>query len=331
MPTPFNVTIDDVSPLISYDPPGYWTQNSSVDAYGGSYTSTFYPNASASFEFDGTSITVTGSKGSWHGTYSVSLDGYIKAFNGSAKSDSFKAIIFSSGTLMEGHHSLQIMNTDPTWLNLDIDSITWTCVLGNDSVSTSPLQSTTVDDSDPAFSYLPHGGWDLNPSNIASFSNKTGHSISLPQASVNLTFSSTGDAVSIYGTTGPGNSPYSIQRAGEPPKELSATRTMNSSQVLLYFGSDFGPGNHTVTMVNEAHGLFQIDYAVVHAVDFSSLPSSRYIRRFSSSPNVRLSSPLVPQAPLLQALRLQLLSLSQALHLTPRFRKTRAIYPIRTL
>jgi hypothetical protein len=87
--------------------------------------------------------------------------------------------------------------------------------------------------------------------------------------------STKGDAVSIYGTTGPNNSQYSVQRPGRPPQELTATRDIAASNVLLYFGDQFGAGNHTITLVNEAPGLFQIDYAVVHtAADTAALTAA---------------------------------------------------------
>ncbi|KAJ7708885.1 hypothetical protein B0H17DRAFT_1031164 [Mycena rosella] len=286
MPT-LNVTIDDASPLIVYGAPGAWQQNSSNDAYNGGYTSTSNPYATATLEFTGTWVAVNGSKNMYHGAYNVSLDGYPHALNGWTSDDtSFQTEIFNSGPLESGPHTLIISNIDSRWMTLDIDAITWSCDLGAPNASDVTLQNTTVDDTNQAFTYFPHGSWDMNPANVASFAQKTGHSTSLANASVNYTFS--GDAVSIYGTTGPQNSQYTVLPGDRPPQMFTATRDVPSSKVLLYFGDQFGPGNHTITLVNQnPGGLLQIDYAVVHAV---TSPSS------SSAPGPTTSSgtPYIP-------------------------------------
>ncbi|KAJ7132348.1 hypothetical protein C8R44DRAFT_773842 [Mycena epipterygia] len=270
MPTPLNVTIDDSSPLIQYGPPGAWTQNGSDDAFGGSYTSTYTQYASATLRFEGTWIRVNGSRNSAHGAYNITLDGISQSpLNGFTQNPtSFQNSIFES-PLQSGPHTLTISNAD--WQTLDIDSITWTCGVGPQNDSESTMQTNTYDDPDSAFTYSPHGSWDMNPPNLGDFSEKTAHSTSVVNASVNFTFS--GDAVGIYGTTGPNNSQFTVQRPDQPPRGFNATRDMFSSQVLLYFGNGFeGTGNHTITLVNQNPGLFQIDYAVVHTAN--SLPSS---------------------------------------------------------
>ncbi|KAJ7663797.1 hypothetical protein DFH06DRAFT_1393465 [Mycena polygramma] len=272
-----NITIDDASPLITYD--GSWTQAVSNEAYADGYTQTTSQNASATLEFWGTWIMVNGSKNDFHGGYTVILDGFPHALNGSEPyPGSWKTPIFISDHLDPGLHTLTISNDE--WATLDIDSITWSCDIGPHNDTSSSMQTNTVDDVDKdAFTYLPHGSWDMNPPNLTMFSEGTGHSTNQPNASVNFTFSRTsrsvanapvGDAVSIYGTAGPGHSRYSVWRPDQPGQEFSATRDMFSSQVLLYTGIGFGQGNQTVTLLNEGPGLFQIDYAVVHTANVLS-------------------------------------------------------------
>ncbi|KAJ7881169.1 hypothetical protein B0H13DRAFT_2049845 [Mycena leptocephala] len=246
-----NVTIDDASPLITYLPDGAWTPYVSNDAHDDGYTATGTQNASASIEFWGTWIMVKGSKNDYHGGYTVTLDGspYPE-------------------TALRRLHTLTISNDE--WLTLDIDSITWTCDVGGPNNTNSPLQTTVVDDTETAaFTWLPHGSWDTNPKNLTMFSGQTGHSTSLANSYVNYTFS-VSDAVAIYGTTGPGHSRYSVRPPDRPAEAYTAGRDLFSSQVLLYFGGGFGAGNHTVTLVNEGPGLFQVDYAEVHAATLSS-------------------------------------------------------------
>ncbi|KAF8166578.1 hypothetical protein K438DRAFT_1856987 [Mycena galopus ATCC 62051] len=50
------------------------------------------------------------------------------------------------------------------------------------------------------------------------------------------------NAVSIYGTVGPGHSRYSVWSPHKPSQQFDASRDIFSPQVLLYFGDNFGPG-----------------------------------------------------------------------------------------
>ncbi|KAJ7027934.1 hypothetical protein C8F04DRAFT_1121174 [Mycena alexandri] len=281
-----NVTIDDASPLISYT--GNWSQNVSKEAYGSGYSYTYDQNASATVRFQGTRIMVNGSMYTSNGPYTVNLDGQDHHFNGySSNFTSFRHSIFSRDDLSPGLHNLTISNDG--WETLDIDSITWSCGLGGANDTGSTVLTDQVDDTDSAFAYAPKGSWNLHPPNITMFSEQTGHSTSRSGASVNYTFS--GDAaVTIYGTTGPGHSRYSVRRPDQAtPRHFTAARDMFSSQVVLYFGAGFGPGNHTITLTTESPGLFQIDYAVAHTA-----PSTL-------ATNKPIPSPVIPPDPNLSA------------------------------
>ncbi|KAG6907387.1 hypothetical protein DXG01_009078 [Tephrocybe rancida] len=72
-----------------------------------------------------------------------------------------------------------------------------------------------------------------------------------------------GDAVSLYGTVGPSNGPYSVQLDNQSPKAYVATKTTYATQTLLYYGSDLGTRNHSLVLVNGANALLEVDYAEV--------------------------------------------------------------------
>ncbi|KAJ7860455.1 hypothetical protein B0H14DRAFT_2576663 [Mycena olivaceomarginata] len=292
-----NNTMDDASPLIKYLPEGAWTQNFSAEAHANTYTWTDRQDASATFQFWGTSITVKGLRNEWHGGYTVSLNGENFPMNGSMPyPGEWKATIFAADNLPPGQYTLVISNDG--WSTLDIDSITWSCNIGGRSDTNSSLQNTTVDDTESAFSWS--GSWDQNPSNLSRFRPEN-WAVLLPP---NLTPLSTthfrligisvdpmkGDAVAIYGTAGPGHSRYSVLPPGRSPQQFDAARGIPSSQVLMYFGDRFGPGNHTVTLVNDGPGLFQIDYAVCPYYEYSDyerppeLKSQRYHHPSRSGP-----------------------------------------------
>ncbi|KAJ7089870.1 hypothetical protein B0H15DRAFT_275439 [Mycena belliarum] len=287
-----NTTSDDSSPLIAYYPPGAWHQNYSNDAFNGGYTSTWTQNATATFQFSGTWVAVKGSRNPSHGAYNITLDGYSYAFNGSAPV-TFQTDVFNSRfhPIENGHHTLVITNIGRK--TLDIDSITWSCDVGGLNTSDVSLQKSVVDDTDDAFTYFPQGSWDVDHSDLGNFPENTGHGC---RCKLHIFR----DAVAIYGTTGPQNSRYSVLPPNRPRQEFTATRDVSSSQVLLYFGNGFGPGNHTIGLANQSPGLFQIDFAVVHAVSSpSSSPSS------SSAP-VHQASPYLPSDPVLPSDRAKL-------------------------
>ncbi|KAJ7777271.1 hypothetical protein B0H16DRAFT_1712296 [Mycena metata] len=278
-----NVTIDDASPLISYT--GNWKQNASNEAFDYSYSYTHDRHASATVRFQGTRIVVNGSRYT-NGPYTVNLDGKDHHLNGySSNFTSFRQSLFSRDDLRPGPHTLTISNNGRE--TLGIDSITWSCGLGGANDTGLTVQTDQFDDTDPAFAWGPKGAWTANPSNITMFSGQTGHSTSRLDASMNYTFSGkSGDAVTIYGTTGPGHSKYSVRRTDQATsRNFTAARDVFSSQVVLYFGNGFGQGNHTIMLTSESPGLFQIDYAVVHTA-LSTV-----------TPNPPFASPSIPSDP----------------------------------
>ncbi|CAK5267184.1 unnamed protein product [Mycena citricolor] len=288
----YDVVIDDTSPLLTYNG-GHWSQNQSSDAYGASYTMTTWQNDSVQLTFEGTKVLVNGSRSTFGSNFTVNLDGKPDLLSAQTTSgfQSFSTTIYDSGVLVPGQHTLEIIND--SWDTLDIDSITYSCSIKHHGDETSELSTTTVDDTSSAFTYLPHGAWDVSSPNLPSFKYATGHSINLANASVNFTFS--GDAVSIYGTTGPNHARYSVLRENRPTLSYSATKDLYSAQVLLYFGSGFGEGNHTVTLVTDEPGMFEMDYATVHSS--SSLLSPLQVSSSSLPQPSQTGMPIIPTNP----------------------------------
>ncbi|KAJ7095491.1 hypothetical protein C8R43DRAFT_265795 [Mycena crocata] len=278
------------SPTSKSARPGLFFENPPVmpRALKKTYTETYFQYATATFQFQGSWVHVYGSRNLHHGNFTVQLDGANQAVNGSASPDMpFTTPIFMSGPLTPGGHELIITNND--WKTLDIDSITWGCDLGSDNDTDASVEQNRVDDTDHAFTWFPSESWNKAASNLANVGDRTGQCVACRcilciQIHVRSQYHLSNqrlcklhifrDAVAIYGTTGPHNSQYSVQRSDEPPRVYTATRNVPSSHVLLYFGDGFGPGNNTVTMVNQSPGIFQIDYAVVHAVSSPTETSS---------------------------------------------------------
>lgn len=85
---------------------------------------------------------------------------------------------------------------------------------------------------------------------------------------------STGVAISLFGTIGPQNSPYSVQLDDWPNKTFQANKMIYTPQTLLFHADNLGQGDHTLVVTNEADQNLQIDYATLHR--FAS-PPSRFV------------------------------------------------------
>ncbi|KAF8062296.1 hypothetical protein FPV67DRAFT_1507922 [Lyophyllum atratum] len=274
--TGVDITIDDESPLIRYQPLGAWSShNSSTDEvannfYGKTYTQTQQPGATMFFAFEGTAVAVYGSKNVNHGNYTVDIDGNNRRQSGKSsvatQSVEYQAPIFVSSILSPGPHTLTLLSLENA--AFDIDYITWTSSVNRDKGG--PLVRLVIDDVDPAFQFQTNE-W-ATPPNLSNFSNNTGHAASQLGAFINFTFTDMiltsflceGDAVSLFGSVGPNNSPYTVQLDDQPANLYVATQSTYAPRTLLFYASDLGAGEHTLHVLNQGNALLEIDYAEVY-------------------------------------------------------------------
>ena len=106
---------------------GAWTSRSVAGSWGGSLMSTTDPGASAGFAFHGRRLTLIGTKGPQFGSADVYLDGaYVATIDGSSGSTLEGQVLFSTGLLRNGKHSLEVVNLATTGHpGLDIDGFAW--------------------------------------------------------------------------------------------------------------------------------------------------------------------------------------------------------------
>ncbi|KAF9456657.1 hypothetical protein BDZ94DRAFT_1177253 [Collybia nuda] len=237
-------------------------------SYGGSYTYTQFMGATASFSFNGTSITIKCATLVDYRNYSVIIDGT------SHEGDAFTyfsgqpgAPLFRKSSLRQGPHTVTLLNAGNS--RLDIDSITWSSDIGTLEDGEFHKDEHSDDDMIGAFEYYPKEAWS-SQYDLSNFLMNTGHTTSNSGASVIYTFS-VSDIVSLYGSTGPLNSPYTVQLDSWPNKTFQGNRPTYKTQSLLYYADNLGPGDHTLTITNEADSNLQIDYATFHK--FTSSPS----------------------------------------------------------
>lgn len=57
--------------------------------------------------------------------------------------------------------------------------------------------------------------------------------------------------MSIYGTARPDNGPYTVQLDGGSISTYNATKYDNTTEALIYYADNLGPGPHSVKIVNQ--------------------------------------------------------------------------------
>ncbi|KAG2079074.1 hypothetical protein BDR04DRAFT_997386 [Suillus decipiens] len=256
--------IDDKSPLIHYDPT--WAAGNSGDDsladqyFRGTFQTSNVTGSVATFSFNGTAFWIYGAKRTNHGTYTVTVDGANFAGNtGQSNVNLFQQVLFNQSGLTQGLHNVSIENTATGSLYVDIDMVTWQTEFNGTQLATE-----TVDDADPRFQYQ-EPAWNTNPTDVNLFNNGTGHSTSVSDASVTLTFTVT-ESVSVFGTVGPGNGLYTVSLDSQQAIQYNATTYLTFYEVMLYHADNLGPGQHQLTLINlpETDGqTLNIDYALL--------------------------------------------------------------------
>ncbi|KAJ8509065.1 hypothetical protein ONZ45_g8737 [Pleurotus djamor] len=242
----FNLTVEDYSPLITYAPVGAWIDtpvNASIaQSYSGaSFHTTSAQDASATILFNGTGISIFGSKQPNYGSFRFTVDG-VTAEEGSAGSSSFQAkqLLGKASGLNDGAHTAVLTYTGGG-SGIDIDSL----VLDGQVSGGATHSTTTFDDTDPKIVYAPASAWNENSRPV--FINNTLHFTSSPDATASMTFF--GDALAVYGTVAPDHADIQVTLDGQ-------TRTLKGgagghvrtlrTQTLLYYASNLGDVEHQI-------------------------------------------------------------------------------------
>ncbi|KAF9244860.1 hypothetical protein BU15DRAFT_85715 [Melanogaster broomeanus] len=275
--------IDDKSPLILYD--ASWAPGTSGDSladqyYLGTFTTNEVTDGKATFSFNGTAVWIYGAKRSNHGTYTIELDNASYANNnGDSTNALFQQSLFNMMNLIN-------TATSSTNMYVDIDLIVWQSEVGN---AGDQLDTEIVQDTDPRFQYqLPAWGTTSSSVNFNLFSNGTGHSTQTYDASATFTFTVRfwpGEAVTLFGPTGPSNGPYTVQLDGGETVTYNASTSLTNYGVTLYHADNLGPGQHQMVLTNmpSTNGQsLSIDYAKLWNLSSESSPNTS---SSSGSPN----------------------------------------------
>ncbi|KAG8729331.1 hypothetical protein FRC10_004062, partial [Ceratobasidium sp. 414] len=263
---PYNITIDDISPLITYK--GQWLDSYKLAAdpftnryWGDSFHSSQTDGSQASITFNGTAIYIFGAKRGNHGHYIVTIDnGQAQRFDGYAPQQPdgtdgvYQVPIFAQAGLQNGLHTVVLTNdggADSGRPFVDIDFITWT---SNDEAHSN----NTIDDG--AFTYTtPSTQWITSTGYVGDYYNKTEHAINVGGATASLKFEGTG--FYLYGGTLDNHGMFSVQVDDHNPVALNGSSKGYHPRVPLYYADGLGEGTHKLTVTNTQDGFWlDIDY-----------------------------------------------------------------------
>ncbi len=110
---------ESTHPTITYSA-GDWTTVARVTASGGQLAETRHPGASARFTFSGVGVAWVAPTGPTKGTATVTLDGKPFAVNLHADVQHPRILVFASGPLVAGRHTVVITDTSGT---VDLDAV----------------------------------------------------------------------------------------------------------------------------------------------------------------------------------------------------------------
>ncbi|KAG6378052.1 hypothetical protein JVT61DRAFT_13733 [Boletus reticuloceps] len=274
--------IDDKSPLISYDatwlPGTSQNDNFAVDYYLGTFQKNNAADGTATLSFNASAFWIYGANRPNHGTYTIQVDSNnFPNFNGSGN-NLFQQTLFSTN-VSQGMHTVRLMNTGGTsGFYVDIDMIVWQSNVGN---TDDQLVPELVPDVDPRFQYE-QSTWETTSAssdlNLNLFNNGTGQAclFSYTSSCFKLTVRP-GEVVTLFGTSGPSNGPYSVQLDGGQAVQYNASNAYPTNYgVTIYHADNLGSGAHQILLTNlpaTSGQYLTVDYAQVWNIANSTSPS----------------------------------------------------------
>jgi len=242
-----NVIVEDGSPLITYTN-GKWidspTSDASLSQYSAqSYHTTASNNAKVTFTFNGTSVSIVGGMSSNYGTYTVQIDGG-QTTKGDAFSETrlFNQTLGGADNLAMGTHTLVLTNTatNASRMSVDVDFITFGTPLGGGS---DLVASKSIGADDISIAYFPDAS-DWSTDNSSGFPSRFA-----TENQANLTTNFMGNAVAVFGSTGPSQGPFLIDVDGAVTNLNSLAGAQHES-TLLYFMQGLDSNPHSLALIN---------------------------------------------------------------------------------
>ncbi|KAH6911777.1 hypothetical protein BKA70DRAFT_1268486 [Coprinopsis sp. MPI-PUGE-AT-0042] len=263
----FSSVFEETSPFFVYGGPGWEPGDSRSEKNANRYSAASWnasrlSNATVSFEYYGSKVTISGSRRINHGTHRVSIDGeWRPAESSNVESEDleeFQTTLFEE-VVENGQHRVTMVNLEDKWV--DVDFFGWETEIGKPD---EELFVNTVQDSSSLWTYEPSGEWGAPSERVGTFSGGSGHATTSAGATAELRFS--GDCIAVYGPVGPEASSYTVQVNGNPAKSFNANYPRYYTKQLLFWVGGLGNGNHTLKFAKDAvsNRELAIDYAEIY-------------------------------------------------------------------
>lgn len=250
---PYNVLVQDSSPLFIYSPHGAWvdTPLQLNDSPSLSYHATNVQNATAKLDFVGTGVRVFSATIPAPGSYELYIDGQnlFDGVNSTPRLDSQRLLGSITGLEM-GSHTVTIVNSGVSGGVLDLARVEVESTTNNEG---SSLSTATFDDTFDEIQWGP--GW-VPALGGSTLYNATVHYTEQPDA--RMSFSFEGDAIAIYGTSGTQMGYYVVTLDGESDTLNGGSDGLvriNHDETVLYLANGLGPGRHELSIAANPSSL----------------------------------------------------------------------------
>ncbi|WWC91690.1 uncharacterized protein L201_006636 [Kwoniella dendrophila CBS 6074] len=274
-----NIVIDDASPQIKYGRGdslniGWIVEHTPTSKYPDKLTSkysestfhaTFGEGDYMEFKFNGTGVTIYGSKRTNHGIYGIKVDdGNEERFNGKGQ-DQFQVTMYEKWGLDEKvEHTIRMTNYPSAtpgsivdlWMDVDHIIITHTIP--------STMYTTYIDDSSPLITYDPN--WISYGYGTGGYYNLTDHMSSQIDTSMEIKFN--GSSIQLFGGINNDHGDYTISLDGRDEEVYSANNWQMRYQVPLYTASGLAETEHKIKLTNRGESpqnVIGFDYAIVNS------------------------------------------------------------------
>ncbi|WWC64626.1 uncharacterized protein I303_107237 [Kwoniella dejecticola CBS 10117] len=276
-----DILLDDASPEITF----FSSNNGWIDDHrkGSKYPDDYLSSYSQQtfhatytdgdymqYRFNGTGITIVGSRRKNHGVYGVKIDDENEVYHsGFSTNPMFQTDLYTRDNLTsDKEHTITVTNyphrTDPqpssttdSWL--DIDHLIITHNVSGD------IYTTTIDDITPGISY--DGTWTSDKTDATNY-NETIH-ISY-QKGMSMTLPFTGSSIQLFSGMNVDHLDYSVSLDGGPETSFNGTHFERLTEVPHFTASGLAEGQHTLKITNRGRGdtarpVMGFDFAIVNS------------------------------------------------------------------
>ncbi|CAE6538512.1 unnamed protein product [Rhizoctonia solani] len=254
---PYNVTVDDISPLIKYSQTwvSYVSKPESDEHFGKTIHITQSQGAQAQFSFSGTAVYIFGARKSnyGHGIIRVDNESYDVDQYTPTQSDGtdglYQQLLFKKENLPNRLHDVSLTYNASSGTYISLDYVMWTS--GDDIIG---AKNVTIDDNDlDAWRYsTDSGSWKMDSAYVGSYLYQTIHFIDADKATARVSFE--GNAVYLYGGLFYDHGSFTVDIDGRRIDTLSGTANTTKTEIrakeLMYYADGLGPGIHNMTITN---------------------------------------------------------------------------------